>query len=211
MAGMTATDGRRARGDLSRSTVLAVAADLASVDGLDGLTLGGLAATTSLSKAGIAGLFGSKQDLQLAVVASAAETFRDHVVAPALSAPPGLPRLSALVDGFLRYSETRVFTGGCFFAAVTAEYRAKPGPVRDAIAAHLRTWAEFVAGAVTRAVEAGDLAEATDAAQVAYELTALLDAANNASLLHGSVEPYVRTRRAIAELLAARAPVSDDA
>lgn len=201
---MTVTDGRRARGDLSRQAVLDAAVDLASVEGLDGLSIGGLAAAVGMSKGGLAGLFGTKQELQLAVVAAAADIFRDRVIRPALGAPAGLPRLRALVAAFLDYSETRVFSGGCFFAAVTAEYRAKPGPVRDAIAAQMRRWGDFVTEAVARAAAAGDLPATTDAAQLAYEITALLDAANDASLLHDSAEPYARTRVAVDGLLTAR-------
>ncbi len=201
---MTALDGRRLRGDTSRSAVLAAAVDLASVEGLDGLSIGGLATTVSRSKGGIAGLFGSKQELQLAVVATAAEIFQDRVIRPALTAPAGLARLRALATAFLDYSETRVFSGGCFFAAVTAEYRAKPGPVRDAIAAQMRRWRDFLVEAVARAIAAGDLPASTDAAQLAYEIQALLDAANDASLLHDTAEPYARTRRAVDALLAPR-------
>jgi AcrR family transcriptional regulator len=204
MSAVTTTDGRRLRGDTSRTVVLAAAVDRASVEGLDGLSIGGLASAVSMSKGGIAGLFGSKQELQLAVVSAAAEIFQDRVIRPALAAPAGLERLRALVAAFLDYSETRVFSGGCFFAAVTAEYRAKPGPVRDAIAAQMRRWRDFLTEAVARAVTAGDLPDSTDAAQLAFEIQALLDAANDASLLHDSAEPYFRTRIAVDALLAPR-------
>jgi AcrR family transcriptional regulator len=198
---MTITDGRRARGDVSRQTVLDVAVDLATVTGLDGLSIGGLAAAVGRSKAGIAGLFGSKEDLQLATVAAAAEVFTRTVITPALEAPAGLPRLRALVDAWLDYSETRVFTGGCFFAAATAEYRSRPGAVRDAIAAGMRRWLDFVAEAARRAVAAGDLPADTDPAQLAFQINALLDAANDSSLLFDSDAPYARARAAIDALL----------
>jgi Transcriptional regulator len=201
---MTLVDGRRARGDLSRQAVLRVAVDLASVGGLDGLSIGGLASATGMSKSGLAGLFGSKQDLQLAVIAAATEIFEQQVIHPALTAPAGLPRLRAVVDAFLDYSEHRVFTGGCFFNAVAAEHRAKPGPVRDAIAVQLRRRGDFIAEAVARAIAAGDLPPSTDADQVAFQITSLMDAANGASLLDDSAEPYARARRAIDELLTPR-------
>ena len=201
---MTAVDGRRARGDLSRQAVLAVAVDLASVDGLDGLSIGGLAAATNMSKSGLAGLFGSKQELQLAVIASATEIFERTVVAPALAAPAGLPRLRAIVDAFLDYSAQRVFAGGCFFNAVAAEHRAKPGPVRDAIAEQLRRRGDFLAEAISRAVAAGDLPADTDPAQLAFQITSLMDAANGMSLLDDSPEPYARARHAVNKLLTPR-------
>ena len=201
---MTAVDGRRARGDVSRQAVLAVAVDLASVGGLDGLSIGGLAAATGMSKSGLAGLFGSKQELQLAVIAAATEVFERRVVAPALAAPAGLPRLRAIVEAFLDYSEQRVFSGGCFFNAVAAEHRAKPGPVRDAIAVQLRRRGDFIAEAIARAVAAGDLPAGTDAAQLAFQITSLMDAANGTSLLDDSPEPYARARDAVDALLAPR-------
>jgi AcrR family transcriptional regulator len=199
---MTVTDGRRARGDLSRQAVMAVAVDLATVSGLDSLSIGGLASAVSMSKGGIAGLFGSKEDLQLATIAAAAEIFQRTVIAPALTAPAGLPRLRALIESWLDYSESRVFPGGCFFAAVTAEYRSRPGAIRDAVAADLRRWREFLAEAITRAVATGDLAADTDATQLAFEISALLDAANDSSLMFDSAEPYARARRAVDALLA---------
>ena len=194
---MTVTDGRRVRGDLSRQAVMAVAVDLASVSGLDGLSIGGLASAVDRSKAGIAGLFGSKEELQLATVAAAAELFQRTVIAPALTAPAGLTRLRALVDAWLDYSENRVFSGGCFFAAATAEYRSRPGAIRDAVAAQMRRWQEFIAEAVSRAVATGELDDGIDPAQVAFEIDALLDAANDASLLYDSAAPYTRARSAI--------------
>lgn len=198
---MTITDGRRARGDVSRQAVTGVAVDLATVNGLDGLSIGGLAAAVGRSKAGIAGLFGSKEELQLATIAAAAEIFGRTVISPALQAPAGLPRLRALVDAWLDYSESRVFTGGCFFAAATAEFRSRPGAVRDAVAADMRTWLEFVAEAARRAIAAGDLPADTDPAQLAFEINALLDAANDSSLLFDSAAPYARARSAIDALL----------
>jgi AcrR family transcriptional regulator len=201
MNDMTLIDGRRARGDLSRQAVMATAVDLASVGGLDGLSIGGLASAVSMSKSGIAGLFGSKLDLQLAAVAAAAEIFEQQVIAPVMSTPAGMARLRAIVDAWIDYSEGRVFSGGCFFAAAAAEYRARPGAVRDAVAAQLTRWREFIAGAVTRTVATGELPADTDPVQVAFEITALLDAANDASLLYDDPAAYARARTAIDALL----------
>jgi AcrR family transcriptional regulator len=204
MKDMTVTDGRRVRGEISRQAVMRSAVDLASVGGLDGLSIGGLASAVSMSKSGIAGLFGTKQDLQLATIAAAAEIFREHAIVPALTAPAGLQRLRAFVDAWIDYSESRVFTGGCFFAAAAAEYRARPGVFRDAVVAQMRRWHQFLAEAVKRAMATGELPADTDPEQLAFEITALLDAANDASLLYESAEPYARARTAIDSLLARR-------
>jgi AcrR family transcriptional regulator len=195
-------DGRRARGDSSRRAVMRRAVDLASIDGLEGLTIGSLASEVSMSKGGVVALFGTKEQLQLATVAAAAEIFRAAVVDPALEVRRGRARLEALVAGWLDYSEHRVFAGGCFFAAVSAELGSRPGPVRDAIAAQQRIWHQFLRGAIERAMDAGELDPSTDAAQLTFELTSLLDGANSMSLLFDSAEPYARARTAVARLLA---------
>ncbi len=201
MATMTTIDGRRARGDTSRRAVMRAAVDLASVTGLEGLSLGSLAIETSMSKGGVVALFGTKEQLQLATVAAAREIFVAKVITPALELPGGIVRLRALIDNWLDYSESRVFSGGCFFAAATAELRSQPGPLRDAVASLMTQWHAFLAGAIERAVAKGELPESTDATQLTFEITSLLDGANDRSLLFDSPEPYSYARTAIARLL----------
>jgi AcrR family transcriptional regulator len=178
-----------------------VAVDLASVDGLEGLTIGSLATEASMSKGGVVALFGSKEQLQLATVAAAREIFTSAVVAPALDVPRGRARLEALLELWLSYSESRVFAGGCFFAAATSELGSRPGPVRDAIVEAQRDWQGFLGGAIERALAAGELDPAIDPAQLTFELTALLDGANSRSVLFDSTEPYARARATIERLL----------
>jgi len=177
------------------------AVDLASTDGLEGLSIGRLAAAASMSKGGVVALFGSKEQLQLATVAAACEVFAATVVSPALQQPRGLARVRSLAELFLRYSEQRTFAGGCFFAAASAELGSRPGPVHDAVAAAMRDWHGFLRGSIVRAVEAGELS-GVDPEQLAFELTALLDGANRMSLLFDSAEPYRRASVAINRLLA---------
>ena len=179
-----------------------VAVDLASVDGLDGLTIGSLAAEAAMSKGGVVALFGSKEQLQLATVAAAREIFVGAVVTPALEAPAGRARLETLIDAWLDYSRSRVFAGGCFFAAASAELGSRPGPVRDAIAEAMREWQVFLAGAIRRTIDRGELDAAIDVEQLTFEITALLDGANARSLLFDTHEPYDRARAAVARLLA---------
>lgn len=194
-------DGRQARGAVSRRAVMSIAVDLASVDGLDGLSIGTLAAKAEMSKGGIVALFGSKQQLQLATVAAAREIFVERVVHPALAERGGLARLLALSDEWLRYSEARVFAGGCFFAAATSELGSRPGPVREAVVAAVLEWQDFVSSTVARAINRKELAVASDPAQLTFEITALLDGANAMSLLLDSPAPYEQARLALAKLL----------
>jgi len=201
MANMTTIDGRRARGDTSRRAVMRIAVDVASVHGLEGLSIGSLAAASSLSKGGVVALFGTKEQLQLATVAAAADIFVAHVITPAIAVAGGRERLTVLLDCWLRYSESRVFAGGCFFAAASAELGSQPGPVRDAVAAATRQWYEFVRRTIERAIARGELDGSTDSEQLAFEVTSLLDSANAMSLLFDSSEPYSRARVALGKLL----------
>lgn len=195
------TDLRRARGDRTRRAVLDHAVQEASVSGLDALSFGTLAASAPVNKSAIAGLFGSKERLQLAAVERATEIYRDHVVVPARSAPRGLPRLWALVLAWTEYSRTRVFRGGCFFRTVEVEFDMREGAVRDAVAAAQRSWESYVEHQVRTAVDAGELSPGTEPEQVEFEINALLNAANDRSLLYGDDAVYRRTEAAVRALL----------
>jgi len=191
-------DGRRIRGDESRRVILGHAIDTASVDGLDGLTIGRLADAAGHSKSGVATLFGSKQQLQLATIAAAREVFVDRVIAPARArSQRGLSRVCALITAWLNYSDERVFRGGCFFAATSVEYDAKPGPLRDAVVAASNEWEDYLTVSIERAMDAGELPGLDDARQLTFELVSFLEAANTRSLLHSSVEPYDRAAAAV--------------
>lgn len=200
---MTMTDGRLVRGARSRGAALALAVNIASVDGLDGLSIGGLAAESGLSKSGIVALFGSKVELQLATIAAARDIFYNEVVQPTLAEAGGVARIESLVTTWLDYSRTRVFAGGCFFAAGIAEVGAKPGPVRDAIAVATDEWYLFVARTVARAQAKGELRSTIDARELAFALGSFLESANARSLISGSSEPYELAAASARSLLAA--------
>lgn len=197
------TDLRRLRGDRTRRAVLDHAVQEASVRGLDALSFGALAASAPVNKSAIAGLFGSKEGLQLAAVERATEIYTEHVIVPARSAGRGLPRLWALVLAWTEYSRSRVFRGGCFFRTVEVEFDMREGAVREAVVAAQRTWESYVARHVAAAVQAGDLAPGTDSDQVEFEINALLNAANDRSLLFGDDVVYRRAVAAVRDLLAA--------
>jgi AcrR family transcriptional regulator len=162
-------DGRR-----SRSTILDTAARVATVEGLDGLSIGGLAERTGLSKSGVYAHFKSKEELQLATIDRAGQIFAAEVVAPARARPGGLARAWALADAFLDHLQRGVFPGGCFFAAVGAEFDTHPGRVKDAIMAFQDEWGSELAEAVAEAQARGELPPTPDAAQVVFEVNALL-------------------------------------
>ncbi|WP_329088156.1 MULTISPECIES: TetR/AcrR family transcriptional regulator [unclassified Streptosporangium] len=187
----------RPRDERARNVILRRAADIASQDGLEGLSIGRLATDLGMSKSGLFGYFGSKEELQLATIRTATGVYVDEVVQPALTVPPGLGRVRRLCENWLGYSQRRVFPGGCFFFAVTAEFDARPGRVRNAIAEAGLEWARFVARAIDDARQLGEIADDTDADQLAFELIAFLEAANVTSLLHDDANAYERARTAI--------------
>ncbi|MER6286784.1 TetR/AcrR family transcriptional regulator [Streptomyces sviceus] len=195
---MTKVDGRVERGNRTRRTVLRRAVDIASVEGLEALSVGRLAGELELSKSGVFALFGSKQELQLATVREASRIFVAEVLEPASGAADGLARLRDLCEGWLRYSERRVFPGGCFFYGVMAEFDAREGAVHDALAEAQRAWLTELERCAERARAAGELGADTDPAQLAFEVVALMETANAMSVLHGETAPYVRARRGIA-------------
>ena len=197
------TDLRRARGDRTRQAVLDHAVQEASVRGLDALSFGALAASAPVNKSAIAGLFGSKEKLQLAAVERAMAIYTEHVIVPARSAERGLSRLWALVLAWTEYSRSRVFRGGCFFRTVEVEFDMREGAVRDAVVAAQRSWESYVARQVRTAVDAGELAPGTDPGQVEFEINALLNTANDRSLLLGDDSVYGRAEAAVRALLAA--------
>jgi AcrR family transcriptional regulator len=184
-------DGRILKGVETRTAILDRAVAIASVEGLEGLSIGRLAAELGVSKSGVFAHFGSKEELQLATVKAAAGIFYGEVIAPTMGKPPGKERVRRLMSGWLRYSRRRVFPGGCFFAAVSAEFGAKPGRVRDALAELDRTWLKVI----TDAIEQAGLD--ADPEQLAFELNAHVHAANAASLLHGDDNAYDRADRAV--------------
>lgn len=189
---------RRADGERSRRAILETAARLATVEGLDGLSLGRLAQETGMSKSGLYAHFGSKEELQLATIASAEVVFEAEVLAPAMAQPEGVARLRALAEGFLSHVERNVFPGGCFFASAAAELDTRPGPLRDRIAEVYRGWVGLLEESARRAQERGELDPAVDPEQVVFEVNAMLAEANGLYILSGDRRAFEMARRAIA-------------
>jgi AcrR family transcriptional regulator len=200
----TATRTRRTRsdGERSRQTILRAAANLATTDGLEGISIGNLAAHIGMSKSGLYAHFGSKQELQLATVETAREIFDEEVVRPAQTIADPLGRLRALLEGFLSHLERRVFPGGCFFASTTAEFDTRPGPVRDRVAAIQQGWVELIQRMIREAQAAGSLGATEDPSQLAFELHAYLLMGNIGFILYSDAVHLERARAAIAGRLA---------
>ncbi|MEV0614549.1 TetR/AcrR family transcriptional regulator [Nonomuraea sp. NPDC050404] len=181
----------------TRAAILDRSVALASVEGLEGLTIGRLATELAMSKSGVLGHFGSKEALQLAVLDRAGQIFRAEVWEPALPAAPGLARLRVLCEAWISYLERRVFPGGCFFVAAAHEFDGRPGAVRDAVEARFDAWRERLGKEARRAVEAGELSAGTDPGQLVFELLGLVMALNHAIQLHGDQRATAHARRGV--------------
>ena len=196
------------KGQRTRTSILEVAAALATEEGLDPLSIGRLAEATGMSKSGLFAHFGSKEELQLATVDHAAALFVAEVIDPARSAPRGLARIWALCDHMIGYSERQVFPGGCFFAATSFEYNNRPGPVRDRIESMIRSWLSYLEHAVEQAQEAGELDPNLSAREIAFQLDAFAQASNAQYQLFRDPRVFDDARRAIQERLESLRPGS---
>jgi AcrR family transcriptional regulator len=191
-------DGRRERGRRTRESILDTAVQLATVEGLDGITIGRLAGELGMSKSGLFAHFGSKEELQLATIDKAREIFVETIITPARQAERGLPRLEALLENWLGYMHREVFKGGCFFDAARGEYNSRPpGQVRDAVWKDFADWSTILVNRVKSAQAQGHLDPHADPEQVAYELDALGGAANTRFQLDRDEAWFDRARRAI--------------
>lgn len=199
-------DGRIERGNEKRRAILDRAVDLASIEGLSGLTIGRLATELELSKSGVLLHFGTKEELQLATVETAVQRFTEFVIEPARRAPRGLGRLTKLCYGWFAHIERPLFPGGCFFSAVAAEFDTKPGRVRDAIATAHREWLRLLESQVAAAIEEGSLLPDVDPAQLAFELDAVARNGNLCHLLHDDRVALLRAREAVRERLLVLSP-----
>lgn len=191
-----APEASQGKGAQTRAAILDRAVDLASVEGLEGLTIGRLAAELQMSKSGLFAHFGSKQELQLATIEAAGERFRAAVVEPAMSAPEGAPRLRALAERYLDHLD--LYAGGCFWGATSAEYDDRPGPVRDAIAGALDAW-------MAALVRHAEIAGIADPERYGFELYAVVMGANARYRLSGDRRVFDHARAAL-ERLAAELP-----
>ena len=145
----------RSDGERSRSAILNEAARLATVEGIDGLSIGRLAEAVGMSKSGLFAHFRSKEELQLATIDTAGVLFAQHVVDPALTAATAFERLRGLAENFLKHVEDDVFPGGCFFASVAAELDTRPGPVRDRAIEVVDEWTTLLESTVRDAQAEG--------------------------------------------------------
>jgi AcrR family transcriptional regulator len=191
----------QAEAQKTRERIIERSMHLASVEGLEGVTIGRLASDLGMSKAGVIGHFGSKETLQLATVEAAEGVFRAKILDPTRDEEPGLTRLLAILDAWVDYVATQTFEGGCFFEAANLEMDGRKGPVRDRIAKDHRGWYRVLEKETARAVENGELAADLDVDQVTFELRAIITGLNQDIQLQGDRKVPERARKAMRRVL----------
>jgi AcrR family transcriptional regulator len=197
------------KGEQTRTTILDEALRIASKLGLEGLTIGSLADATGMSKSGLFAHFGSREDLQLAVLEHAAQRYGEMVFVPVLRIERGLPRLRALFERWLDWALESGLPGGCIMISAAAEYDDRPGPIRDAVIANQHRGNAITQKAVRLAIEEGHLDPATDPEQISFEMLGIVLASHNHRRLLGDKEARKRALTAFDQLVsrhALRAP-----
>ncbi len=196
---------RTAKGGQTYAAIVDTALALARRDGLESLTIGVLAEQMGMSKSGVFAHFGAREELQLAVLGEYAARFVDDVLRPAVKRPRGLPRLSALLDNWLRLL-AREIEQGCLMIAGACEYDDRPGPLRDALVGVVDGWKTELLLAIDGAVAEGHLPARTDARQLVFEIYGVMLALHqDARLLHSS-DSVTRARTGLARILDAARP-----
>jgi len=194
---------RRTDGERSRKAILQEAARLATVEGINGLSIGRLAEAVGMSKSGLFAHFGSKEELQLATIETAHALFHELVIEPALVATTALGRLRQLIELFLRHVENKVYPGGCFYVSVGVELGAQSGPVRDEAVALSAGWMRLVVDTIREAQAEGSIAAEEDAEQLAFDLTGYLLLGNTQFVATQDKTAIDRARRAVEHRLSA--------
>lgn len=197
---MTATS----KGAATRETIIDRAYGIACSAGLEGLSIGPLAQAVGMSKSGVFAHFGSREDLQLAVLDAAGERFIAHVLRPALKQPRGLPRLQAIMDAWFDWD--RHTEGGCVLLSAASEYDDRPGALRDRLIEHDQRWRQEIGRAIRLAVETGELADDTDPDQMAFELYSIALVVHHDAGLFSFELAAERGRRALERLIRSYAP-----
>ncbi|HEY0505307.1 MAG TPA: TetR/AcrR family transcriptional regulator [Lysobacter sp.] len=194
------------KGAATRDAIIERAYGIACSAGLEGLSIGPLAQAVGMSKSGVFAHFGSREDLQLAVLDAAGERFVAHVLLPALKQPRGLARLRAILEAW--YDWVRQSEGSCLLLSAASEYDDRPGMLRDRLVLHEQRWRQEIARAVGLAIQTGELAADTDPDQMAFELAGLALVVHHDAGLFGFDLAVERGRRALERLFRSYAPTT---
>ena len=188
------------KGDLTRAAIVESALLAASRGGLEGLTIGTLADSMQMSKSGVFAHFGSREELQLAVLKAYVQRFVDEVLRPAVKRPRGLPRLEAILERWVAFL-AREMTRGCIMIAGAVEYDDVPGPQRDEMVAIISGWKRELIKAIRQAVSERHLKPRVDAQQLVFEIYGLMLAMHQDARLLRSADSAKRARTGLRRLI----------
>ena len=189
------------KGRQTKHTILDTALREASQLGLQGLAIGPLARTVGMSKSGLFAHFGSKEDLQVAVVEHAAELFTQRVILPALASPRGEPRLRALMQNWMAWADSPPVPGGCLITSGSFEYDSRPGAVRDTLHDKVRQLRQTLTRAAQIAIDEGHFKDTVDPAQLAFEAHAIILAHQVDLHLLGAADAAQRSLKSLDTIL----------
>lgn len=190
------------KGEQTRTTIIEAALREASICGIHGLSIGGLADHLQMSKSGLFAHFGSKEALQHAVLESLVELFTQQVVVPVLKIPDGLERMRGLYRGFIQWMEDNRLPGGCPILALSFELDARPGPLRDYVAAQQARWMDVIRRVARKCIDAGYFRADLDVDQFAFEFEGIAFVLNYASQLLRDANAAEKARIAFERLIA---------
>jgi AcrR family transcriptional regulator len=188
------------KGEMTRAAIVEAALQAASRDGLEGLTIGTLADSMQMSKSGVFAHFGSREELQLAVLKAYVQRFVDEVLRPSVTKPRGLPRLEAILERWVSFL-AREMTRGCIMIAGAVEYDDVPGPLRDEMVAIIAGWKRELIKAIRQAVSEGHLNRNVDAQQLVFEVYGLMLAMHQDARLLRSADSAKRARSGLRRLI----------
>jgi AcrR family transcriptional regulator len=188
------------KGELTRAAILDVALELASRNGLEGLTIGLLADKMNMSKSGVFAHFGSREDLQMEVLKLYHHRFEQEVFYPSVKEARGLPRLEAMFARWVKRVSVEI-ASGCIYISGAVEYDDRPGPIREELVSMVRAWQGALLRAVQQAADSGDLQPDTDAEQLVYEMYGLILALHHDARFLRTPGALERARRGFERLI----------
>lgn len=188
------------KGELTRAAILETALELASREGLEGLTIGLLADQMQMSKSGVFAHFGSREDLQLEVIKLYHANFEQEVFYPALKEKRGLPRLQAMFLLWVNRTSIEI-DSGCIYISGAVEYDDRPGELREKLSAMVSTWQSALRRATVQAIECGDLKQDTDPDQLVFEMYGLILALHHDARFLKLPESFDRVQRGFKRLI----------
>jgi AcrR family transcriptional regulator len=188
------------KGEQTRAAIVAAALELAGGTSLEGLTIGLIAQRLEMSKGGVFAHFGSREDLQIAVLKEYERRFIEDVLLPSLKEPRGLPRLQAMYSRWIDRGSIEI-ESGCVFISGAVEYDDRPGPIRDLLVTMIRSWQRELTRAIKQAIEVGHLRPDTDPHQLVFAMYGLVLALHHDARLMRSKDSVVRGRTGFNQLI----------